>query len=417
MPRRSFLAYSLLLLVYCVQPVLGRTWDVFEDGTGDAQTISAAIDSAAVGDTVLVGPGTYLGTVDFSGKDIVLKSASGPDATTLDAGSNDFAVVLQSGETRAAQIDGFRVTGARIGIILSETQPTIENNIIEGNSNAGVGAGIFCGGASGGPYSPLIQNNTIRNNYADLTSSGIGVFSRMNPEIIDNVIENNTARRGDGGGIYLRTSFSGSIIRGNEISGNFAGDHGGGVYVLGLVSNLGLEITENLVWDNVAEGQELTGESGGGLWLENTDAWVHHNTIVESTGLGPNNNYGGGIACQQPGTPTIENNIIAYTQAGGAIYCHSGISPIIENNLAWQNSGGPGAGLCADWINGVGNIEADPQFCDLMNGDFTLAEHSPALTHPSGYLGAFEIPGCAPTVVEAVTWSRVKQMLGTHEGR
>ena len=35
-----------------------RTWYVNEAGTGDAPTIPAAMDSAAYGDTVLVGPGT-----------------------------------------------------------------------------------------------------------------------------------------------------------------------------------------------------------------------------------------------------------------------------------------------------------------------------------------------------------------------
>ena len=36
------------------QPASGRTWHIFNDGTGDAHTVQAGIDSAAVGDTVLV---------------------------------------------------------------------------------------------------------------------------------------------------------------------------------------------------------------------------------------------------------------------------------------------------------------------------------------------------------------------------
>ena len=36
-----------------------RTWYVAVDGSGDAPTLHAAMDSANAGDTILVGPGTY----------------------------------------------------------------------------------------------------------------------------------------------------------------------------------------------------------------------------------------------------------------------------------------------------------------------------------------------------------------------
>jgi len=37
--------------------VMAETWEIREDGTGDAPPVQAGIDSAAVGDTVLVHPG------------------------------------------------------------------------------------------------------------------------------------------------------------------------------------------------------------------------------------------------------------------------------------------------------------------------------------------------------------------------
>lgn len=172
----------------------------------------------------------------------------------------------------------------------------------------------------------LIQGNTITNNRATNISGGVGTQNRMIPEILDNYIADNRAEAGDGGGIYIRTQFSGTLIRGNRIENNYAGDHGGGIYVFGL-DPVVVEIAENEIWNNVAQGLPETGESGGGIWLEDNNAWVHHNTIVENTGNGPNTTYGGGIAMHKPGTPIIEQNIIVYTTNGGGIFCHTGVTP------------------------------------------------------------------------------------------
>ena len=63
--------------------VSARTWYVNEEGTGDAPTIEAAMDSAAYGDTVLVGPGTYQHCQLQIPDGVTLTSESGPATTTL----------------------------------------------------------------------------------------------------------------------------------------------------------------------------------------------------------------------------------------------------------------------------------------------------------------------------------------------
>ena len=100
---------SLLLASGTVQ---ARTWSIANDGTGDAPTIQAGIDSSAVGDTVLVGAGTYNEVIDFLGKDIVVKSSAGPEQTVIDgSGAGRYVVFVTSSESRGAVLDGFTVTG------------------------------------------------------------------------------------------------------------------------------------------------------------------------------------------------------------------------------------------------------------------------------------------------------------------
>jgi hypothetical protein len=57
MPRLLLLATLLTLSLH--SPGVARTWYVTADGSGDAPTIDAAVDSSASGDVILVGPGTY----------------------------------------------------------------------------------------------------------------------------------------------------------------------------------------------------------------------------------------------------------------------------------------------------------------------------------------------------------------------
>jgi hypothetical protein len=78
--------------------------------------------------------------------------------------------------------------------------------------------------------------------------------------------------------------------------------------------------------------------------------------------------------------------------------------------LAWQNVGGDGVGDCPDWWQTDGNIVADPLFCDLDMGDYSLSQKSPAMTHPAGPLGAISTPGCDITPVMPTTWGRIKSM-------
>jgi len=411
-------ALSLCCVLLNSPRVSSRTWLINADGSGDAPTIQAGIDSSASGDTVLVTPGSYPGQINFKGKNVVVRSSAGPGQTTLDgtglSGSGGRLVVFESGEKRAAILQGFTITAGQGGVLIVDSEPSILGNWILGNHSPENGGGIGCIGDIQIPpvWSPLIKANWISNNTARNLGGGLQFSNDMTPEVIDNYVVNNEAIDGDGGGIYYRDiPSSGTTIRGNTIESNKAGDHGGGVYVAHLNDPgiLALEIAWNVISNNYAHGSApITPNTGGGIWLSECDAWVHNNTIVQNTGDGSSNDLGGGIVMERVGSPIIEKNIIAFSQKGGGIWCDASATPIIQNNLAWQNSGGEGVGSCATWWQSNGNVVDDPHFCDMASGDFTVASNSEVMTHPAGPLGAFPNPGCAPVPVHRSTWGSLK---------
>ena len=74
-------------------------------------TISAAINVASDGDTVLVAPGVYNETVNLRGKAITVASTKGRDSTIIDAQGISTCVMFTMGETNKTVLRGFTLTG------------------------------------------------------------------------------------------------------------------------------------------------------------------------------------------------------------------------------------------------------------------------------------------------------------------
>jgi hypothetical protein len=139
MSRSVFIATALILLGIGTAPH-ARTWYVAADGSGDAPTIAAAIDSTVGGDAILVGPGTHF-VADISGSGVLLKvgtsliSEAGPTVTFLKPGSPPQPGLISADDN--CVVSGFSVLG--FGVL---TQPVniggnyveISNNIIHGAS-------------------------------------------------------------------------------------------------------------------------------------------------------------------------------------------------------------------------------------------------------------------------------------------
>ena len=210
----------------------------------DYATITEAISAAADGDEIIVAPGTYMESVDFSGKAIYLHSSDGPGVTTIDAGSLGPAVSFVSGEGTDSILEGFTIregVGIDIcgfappcifqggGVNIVGSSPIITGNIIMDNESEGAGV-LLDLSIAGGMYvdggAPFVTYNLFFENYADV----------------------------GGGGVYLLDS--NATLENNTFVGNES-DEGAGLLVLGgapLVRN-------NIFWDNLGATQIFDGGS------------------------------------------------------------------------------------------------------------------------------------------------------------
>ena len=184
----------------CELPYTGPVWhvagfgsDSLGNGSYDSPfgSIQKAIDISENGDTVRVSSGTYIGNINFYGKDIVVEG-EGPETTIIDGNGGTENVVRFFGfETAAAQLRGFTITNGAAasgaGIYCNNANPTIEHVLITNNSGSS-GAGLYCLGSS-----PTLKNVTITLNSASL--NGGAIYTRgasSSPTLVDCILFTNS---------------------------------------------------------------------------------------------------------------------------------------------------------------------------------------------------------------------------------
>src|SRR5262245_48231089 len=123
--RSNPLATALLafLLAARVGHVEARVWRVTSDGTGDAPTIQAAIDSAQDGDEVVLAPGLYTHTTQGDNGEqynvsmvtaktgVNIRSEAGPETTVLDG--EGVVRLIWCNDVGPIRIEGLTLTRGR----------------------------------------------------------------------------------------------------------------------------------------------------------------------------------------------------------------------------------------------------------------------------------------------------------------
>ena len=369
----KFLTYVNLFLLFAAFSASANTIHV----PGDQATIQAAIDAAVNGDTVLVSDGTYTENIDFKGKAITVKSLNGASVTIIDGNAVNTVVTFQSQETAASVLDGFTIRNGAIasgsttgsGIYVSNSSPTIKNNVITGNLGCqGAGIDVYFG-------SPLIQSNTITKNsqggcVGGTGGGGILIGGASHPQILNNTISNNTMGV-DGGGISLFAAGT-PTISGNIISGNTAAGVGGGIAMA--------NDSDAIVTDNVFTGN--TAYQGGGIAA-----------LVPSGSPGPtvvNNTFFADVATSDGSEFYLNgfyaqtnffNNIFWGSDNLTAVLCDTGYSsnpPVFQFNDTYNPKGTTLGGACSALGGTSHNISVNPVFVNAPS-DLRLQPTSPAI--------------------------------------
>ena len=292
------------------------------------RSIQCAIDDAADGAEIVVGPGfwQYLENLNFKEKNVTVSSTDPQDpavvaGTVINAGGRGRVVTFSTGQADNVVLDGFTITNGTCGIRCDSGISTIKNCAIVGNSGIGI---------QSLDSDPRIFNCTIAEN----KETGVDFWSRyMNnmAELVNcSIIQNGAV------GFYCERGYV--FITNCRIFNNEAD----GIYCMTRLS----------VTNSAVAGNGLNGILSGRAAITNC-------TVV-----------GNGLCGIEDFCPRITNSIIrqnAAAQISGTMATYSNIE------------GGSG---------GTGNIDADPCFVETgywdannvwVHGDYHLEPNSPCI--------------------------------------
>ncbi len=398
-----------------------------DDAAGNNNcTLRLAVQTAesnAGGDEIQIPDGTYLidsliGSFDLQNSQDTTFIGNVNDAAAVVIDGNDASRVFDlfgSDNPYVVKFEGLTIRGGVAfdgsgggGINASDQTSVVLSDVIVEDNSAGDIFGPLASGAGINTTGNLtIDNSIIRNNFAALNGGGISFVTGSVPNtlnISNSTIEGNQAGdsqadRGFGGGIFVSSFDQSAVVLMDTvtISGNTAGDSGGGVATFGAAAT----IDNSSFVGNDALGSE---SGGGGLYLIGSGPGGPSFTI--NGGRFESNSAvagaGGFESVDAPGTvdgTQFELNIVtgmatgfAFDEGGGALVAISqdaaNAPAVIIRNALINNNSAPAAG-------GLAAVDANLTITNSIISNNTATQAGGA----AGGLGAVSSTGDNPLTV------------------
>ncbi|MCH2145381.1 MAG: hypothetical protein MK082_09590 [Phycisphaerales bacterium] len=306
---------------------------------GDHATIEDALLAANNEDTILLGSGLFMESIDLRGFGSLTIAGSGAAQTTIDPPSGEAGVLVHGG---AVSIRDLTISGASTGV-LAHSGTLVINDVVLENNTGSRGAGINLGSGwdetVGDGAEAYLLDTIIRNNSAVGDGGGIFVASDAALVVESSLFDTNTAG-GGGGGACIEEGARTVSFAGTDFDFNIASDNGGGL-LAGEVELL--ELVEVDMSGNSA------GMFGGGARVVAAD-------LVDCAFVGNTaGEVGGGV--RSDGSSFLEGCSFQLNVAGiGGGMASTAIPSFVDGFTACGNIGG-------DWYGDLREMNGVVLFC------------------------------------------------------
>ncbi len=281
----------------------------------------------------------------------------------------------------------------------------LSNSVVSDNTNVnGYGGGLNIDSIPGYTGQVNITNVTFSNNQtlgtsSDVNGGGIHIFGNQPAVTITNsTFTNNRAASGrNGGGIYYRPSYGGSLnISNSTFTGNSA-TFGGGIELYPWTSNTSIAIQDFVFTGNTAN-------YGGGLSVGGA---VITATPIQLTNLTITGNnaaiYGGGVFVDYANATLVDSRIVNNTGLNGAgLYKSNQSTTVTASNNWWGCSTGPTAAPCNAAIAAGGTLTNSPYFRNLVTSSV-----NPLVTNQTATLTSSFLTNSAGSTISTTHLQRV----------